>query len=92
MRPNKTKRRLEDGRVAVGVAHSQLPTCEVPKMYGAGDLDWVFPDSEHSPFSSDVLHDSIRASRVTDITTVVRVCDFQYDLVARALDRALGPA
>ena len=29
---------------------------------------------------------------MTDITTVARVCDFQYDLVARALDRALGPA
>lgn len=29
---------------------------------------------------------------MTDITTVVRVCDFQDDLVARALDRALGPA
>lgn len=29
---------------------------------------------------------------MTDITTVVRVCDFQYNLVARALDRVLGPA
>ncbi len=55
-------------------------------MYGAADLDWVFLDSEHSPFSSDVLHDLIRAYRMTDITTVVRVCDFQYDLVAGSLD------
>ena len=55
-------------------------------MYGAADLDWVFLDSEQSPFSSDILHDLIRAYRMTDITTVVRVCDFQYDLVARALE------
>ena len=92
MRPNNTKRSLEDGRVAVGVAHPQLPTCEIPKMYGKGDLDWVSLDSEHSPFSSDVLHDLIRAYRMTDIASVVRVQDFQYDLVARALVRALGPA
>lgn len=72
--------------MAVGIAHSQLPTCEIPKMFGAAGLDWVFLDSEHSPFSSDTLHDLIRAYRMTDITVVVRVCDFQYDLVARALD------
>ncbi len=47
-------------------------------MYGAANLDWVFLDSAHSPFSSDVLHDLIRAYRVTDITTVVRVCGFQF--------------
>lgn len=61
MRPNNTKRILEDGRVAVGIAHSQPPTCEIPKMYGAANLDWVFLVSEHSPFSSDVRHDLIRA-------------------------------
>ncbi len=86
MRPNNTKRILEDGRVAVGIARSQLPTCEIPKMYAAADLNWVFLDSDHSPFSSDVVHDLIRAYRMTDITMVVRGCDFQYDLVARALD------
>ncbi len=55
-------------------------------MYGAAGLDWVFLDSEHSPFSSDTLHDLVQAYRQTDVTVVVRVCDFQYDLVARALD------
>ncbi len=55
-------------------------------MYGAAGLDWVFLDSEHSPFSSDTLHDLVQAYRQTDVTAVVRVCDFQYDLVARALD------
>ena len=86
MRPNKAMRILQEGRVAVGIAHAQLGTAEIPKMYAAADLDWVFLDSEHSPFSSDTLHDLIRAYRMTDITAVVRVCDFQYDLVARALD------
>ncbi len=55
-------------------------------MFGAAGLDWVFLDSEHSPFASDTLHDLISAYRMTEVTAVVRVCDFQYDLVARALD------
>lgn len=86
MRTNRTKRLLESGQVAVGIAHSQLATAEIPKMFGAAQLDWVFLDSEHSPFSSDTLHELLRAYRMTDVTAVVRVCDFQYDLVARALD------
>ena len=86
MRPNKTKARLAAGKVAVGIAHSQIGTAEVPKMFQAAAMDWVFLDSEHSPFSSDTLHELVRAYRMTDITAVVRVCDFQYDLVARALD------
>ena len=86
MRLNRTKQRLQQGRVAVGISHSQLGTAEIPKMFAAANLDWVFLDSEHSPFSSDTLHDLIRAYLMTDVTVVVRVCDFQYDLVSRALD------
>lgn len=86
MRPNKTKAILAAGEVAVGIAHSQIGTAEVPKMFQAAAMDWVFLDSEHSPFSPDTLHELLRAYRMTDITAVVRVCDFQYDLAARALD------
>ena len=86
MRVNRTKQRLREGRVAVGISHSQLGTAEIPKMFAAAKLDWVFLDAEHSPFSSDTLHDLIRAYLMTDVTVVVRVCDFQYDLVSRTLD------
>ncbi len=86
MRVNRTKAILAEGGVAVGIAHAQLPVMEVARMYGAAGLDWVFLDSEHSPFSSDTLHGLIQAYRETEVTVVVRVCDFQYDLVTRALD------
>lgn len=55
-------------------------------MFQAAGLDWVFLDTEHSPFSTDTLHDLIRGYLMTDVTVVVRVCDFQYDLVSRTLD------
>ena len=86
MRVNRTKQRLREGQVAVGISHSQLGTAEIPKMFAAAKLDWVFLDAEHSPFSSDTLHDLIRAYLMTEVTVVVRVCDFQYDLVSRTLD------
>ena len=86
MRPNRTRKILQGGGVAVGIAQTQLSSAELARMFGAAGMDWVFLDSEHSPFSSDTLHRLLRAYRMTDVTAVVRVCDFQYDLVARALD------
>ena len=86
MRVNRTKQSLAAGRVAVGIAQALVPTTEFSKMMGAANLDWVFLDSEHSPFSTDALHELIRAYRMVGVTAVVRVCDFQYDLVSRALD------
>lgn len=86
MRANRTRSILEGGKVAVGISHAQFATAEISRLFGAAGLDWVFLDSEHSQFASDTLHDLICAYRMTDVTVVVRVCDFQYDLVARALD------
>ena len=86
MRSNRTKQSLAAGRVAVGIAHVLVPTTEFSKMMGAANLDWVFLDSEHGPFSTEALHELIRAYRMAGVTAVVRVCDFQYDLVSRALD------
>ena len=86
MRPNRTRQILENGAVAVGIAHAQIPTAEVARMFSAARMDWVFLDSEHSPFSTDTLHRLLRAYGMSDVTAGVRVCDFQYDLVARALD------
>ena len=66
-----------------------MPSCLQRKSRRCSERprwDWVFLDSEHSPFSTDTLHELIRAYRMTPVTAVVRVCDFQYDLVARALD------
>jgi len=86
MKTNRTRQRLAAGKVAVGIAHTLVPSTEVSKMMGAANLDWVFLDSEHSPFSTDALHELIRAYRMVGVTAVVRVCDFQYDLVSRALN------
>ncbi len=86
MRENRTKKLLREGKTAVGISQSQIRIPELAKMLARAELDWVFIDSEHGPFTTETLHDLVQATLQTPITPVVRVPDFQYDLVARALD------
>lgn len=86
MRKNRTRQILADGGVALGILQNGLPTVEVSKMMAAAGFDWLFIDGEHGPFHSETIHTLIRGCLNTPITPIVRVPDFQYDLVARSLD------
>ena len=86
MRPNPLRARLAAGKIAVGVSQSHMPSGEIPRMCAAAGLDWIFIDSEHGPFTQETLRELIQATLQTAVAPVVRVPDFQYDLVARALD------
>ncbi len=86
MRKNATKQRLREGKIALGSAMIQFQSAEVPRMYAAAGLDWIFIDTEHGCFTIETVQDLVRASLLTTITPVVRVADLQYSLVARALD------
>lgn len=86
MRINRTKQLLKDGKTAVGISQSQLRSPEVPRMFAAAGLDWIFIDTEHGCFTIETVQDLVRAALMTELTPVVRVADFQYDLAARVLD------
>ncbi len=86
MRPNRVRQILSEGKVALGAAQNGLPTIEVAKMTAAAGFDWLFLDTEHGPFSSETVHNILQACLLTPVTPIVRVADFQYDLVARTLD------
>lgn len=86
MRPNRVKQMLREGKVALGTAQNTLPSVEVAKMTAAAGLDWLFLDTEHGPFTSQTVHDILQVCLQTPVTPIVRVPDFQYDLVARTLD------
>ena len=86
MRPNRVKQMLREGKVALGTAQNALPSVEVAKMTAAAGLDWLFLDTEHGPFTSQTVHDILQVCLQTPVTPIVRVPDFQYDLVARTLD------
>ena len=86
MRINRTKQILSQGKTAVGISHSQLRTPDVERMMAAAGMDWVFIDTEHGGMSIETIQDLVQFTLQTPMTPVVRVADFQYDLVARVLD------
>ncbi|NIQ95670.1 MAG: aldolase, partial [Desulfuromonadales bacterium] len=86
LRKNRIRQVLSDGGVALGLLQNGVPTVEFPKMAAAAGFDWLFIDGEHGPFDSESIRRLIRACLETPVTPIVRVPDFQYDLVARALD------
>lgn len=86
MRINQTRKRLAEGGVALGCSVSHLRSPEIPRLFSAAGLDWVFIDSEHGCFTIETIQDLVRSSLLLPITPIVRVADFQYDLVSRALD------
>ena len=86
MQINQTKEILRQGRVALGSIQGHLRSAEIPRMFAAAGLDWIFIDTEHGAFTPETMQDLIRSAVSCSITPVVRVVDFQYSLVARALD------
>ena len=72
--------------MALGCIQGHLRSAEIPRMFSAAGLDWIFIDTEHGSFTPETLQDLIRSSTCESITPIVRVADFQYSLVARALD------
>lgn len=86
MRVNRTKKILQEGRVAFGCSVSLSRSAEISRMYAAAGLDWIFIDTEHGPYTVETIQDLVRGCAMTTITPIVRVADFQYSLVARALD------
>ena len=81
-----TKQTLLSGNVALGSSQGHLRSSEIPQMLAAAGFDWIFIDTEHGSFTPETMQDLIRSSLSTSITPIVRVADFQYSLVARALD------
>lgn len=86
MRLNPVKKLVNEGKIALGTCQNQLATSEFARMLEAVQLDWVFLDAEHGPFTSETLQELIKTYLHTPVSPIVRVADFQYDLVARTLD------
>ena len=86
MRANPVRKILADGGVALGMMQNAIPSGELGKMGAAAGLDLIFVDTEHSYFDSRTTHEIVQTCLQTSISPIVRVPDFQYDLVARTLD------
>lgn len=86
MRPNATKQTLKAGGIVVGSQVQQLRSPESGRILGVAGADFVWVDGEHGPFDQETTHDLVRAIAQGGATPIVRVADYSYSLVARALD------
>ncbi|MCA9026958.1 MAG: hypothetical protein KDA86_17255 [Planctomycetaceae bacterium] len=86
MKTNFVKEVLKSGGHVIGSEVSRLPSSEVPNIYAAAGLDFVFIDMEHTPFNLETVAALIRAARQEQIVPIVRVPQAEYAFVCRVLD------
>jgi 2-keto-3-deoxy-L-rhamnonate aldolase RhmA len=91
MKPNRFKRVLAEGRVAVGHMLTDFGVRSIAQILDNVGVDFVFVDMEHGAFTSADVANLIAWFGRTDIAPFVRVPQLQYHFIARALDSgALG--
>ena len=90
MRENSVKKALQAGKLQLGCGFGNFRSAEMPRLLAAAGLTWAFVDTEHGNFDLETVNDICRVSNLIGFCPVVRVADFQYSLVARALDNGAG--
>ena len=90
MRENSVKRSLKEGNLQLGCGFGNFRSAEIPKILAAAGLQWAFVDTEHGNFDLETVNDICRVANLVNLCPIVRVADFQYSLVARALDCGAG--
>ena len=86
MKENRTKKILNDGGVVFGTFATEIGTPEVARMMSASGFDFMFLDTEHSPFTMETVISNIRSTKHLTMNCFVRVADAEYHLIARTLD------
>jgi len=84
--PNATKRRMADGKLALGFGVHHLRTAAAPTLAAATGHHWLFVDNEHGAFSAHEVAQLCIAALPTGVTPIVRACANAIDEATRALD------
>jgi 2-keto-3-deoxy-L-rhamnonate aldolase RhmA len=89
--PNKAKRKLDAGEVAVSFGVHHLRTAAAPVLAAATGHDILFIDMEHGAFTVQEAAQLCIAALPTGVAPIVRVCVGALDEATRLLDNgALG--
>ena len=83
---NRTKSRLREGGLALGMGLRLARTVDIATIAGACGFDWLFIDMEHNSMSIDAACQIAMAAIATGVTPLVRVPGHQHYHCARALD------
>lgn len=89
--PNLTKRRLEAGKVTLGMGLRQARTVDIASIAKTCGFDWLFIDMEHSSMNADLAAQISMAALATGVTPIVRVPGKEHHHASRLLDNgAMG--
>ena len=86
MKKNRVKQALKEGKTVIGTMITEFRTPEIARMMAAAGFDFIFIDTEHSPFTLETVVDVVRVCRSVELVCLVRVPDAEYHPIARTLD------
>jgi 2-keto-3-deoxy-L-rhamnonate aldolase RhmA len=84
--PNRTRRQLAAGEVALGIGARQARTVDIAGIARACDYDWLFIDMEHGSLDLDTAAQIAAAALPVGITPLVRVPGPERYHASRILD------
>ncbi len=85
MANNILKEKLMSGKVVVGMSeHTGSPV--IAEIMGIAGFDFVYIDTEHTPFGLETVENLVRASDSVGTTPIVRVYENDPHLIMRVLD------
>ena len=88
MRVNNVVTRMRQGRMAYGLNLS-FPSTTLIELGGRVGFEFVTFDSEHGPFTVDLLDDLCRIADMAGLTPMARVPDIEHPTILRFLDRGI---
>jgi len=83
---NRVKQALKEGKTVIGTMITEVRTPEIMRMMAVAGFDFVFIDTEHSPYNLETVTDMMRVGKAAGLVCLVRVPDCEYHLIARTLD------
>jgi 2-keto-3-deoxy-L-rhamnonate aldolase RhmA len=83
---NSLKRTLQSGGTAIGTMVCDTRTPALARALAVAGFDFFILDTEHGSYSLETVSDLMQMARLSGITPIVRVPDFNYPFIARTLD------
>ena len=88
MRINNVVSNMAQGRMSYGLNLS-FPSTTLIELAGRVGFEFVTFDSEHGPFTVDILDDLCRVADMAGLTPMARVPDIERPTILRFLDRGI---
>jgi 2-keto-3-deoxy-L-rhamnonate aldolase RhmA len=85
MRPNRVKKAMREGKLALGT-YVSLADPQIVEIIGLAGFDAAFIDMEHTTFDLALIISVIRAADLAGVTSVIRVPDNDEKLILRLLN------